>query len=611
MSAREPPEASGVDIPINDPVSFASLPLPSLLLAGIAGSPGYAIGPTWVVDVERAGVVHRAISRQLVPDEIERFACAVEQTAADLREVVATSSVGRAEISILEAYILMVCDPTLKEKVQSRIRSERKCAEWSLDIEIRELSLGLRGSENTYLAERSRDIEFVGQRIQRVLTGGASGISLPESPTPYILVAHDLSPAETSGLSKDRVLAIVTEVGTRTSHTAILARALDIPAVVGVGEILSKINPGEVALVDGSRGVVALRPTEQAIATAKLRDERYQAVASGLWRRRSQPATTECGIAVQLNANIELPTEAPLALEKGAQGIGLYRTEFLYLDRPDLPSEDEQYQLYARVLETMAPLTVTLRTFDIGGDKLASAFAVPTTLNPALGLRAVRLGLERPELFLTQLRAMVRASAHGRARILLPMIAAAQEFRRVRLLLDQAIREVDEAGQPRAPSIPLGMMVEVPSAAILAHVFAQEAEFLSIGTNDLVQYTLAVDRGNRELVKLASFFDPAVLQLIVGVVRAGEKWSRGVAVCGTMASDPLAAILLLGMGLRELSMEASAIATVKETVGRVSIAEAVAAWERCAMLGDAQAVEAELAMLFAPRISDLLGRDFE
>ncbi len=609
MSTRDPSE--GVNVPMSDPVSFASLPLPSVVLAGIAGSPGYAMGPTWVVDVERAGVVHRAISRQLVPEEIERFAMAVEQTAADLRDVVATSRVGRGETSILEAYILMVCDPTLKENVQSRIRGERKCAEWSLDIEIRELSLALQESENSYLAERSRDIEFVGQRILRVLTGKASGITLPEGPTPYILVAHDLSPAETSGLSKDCVLAIVTEVGTRTSHTAILARALDIPAVVGVEEILSKINPGEVALVDGSRGVVALRPTEQAIEASKLRDERYQAVASGLWRRRSQPATTECGVAVQLNANIELPTEARLALEKGAQGIGLYRTEFLYLDRPDLPSEDEQYQTYARVLETMAPLTVTLRTFDIGGDKLASSFAAPVDLNPALGLRAVRLGLERPELFLAQLRAMVRASAHGRARILLPMISAVHEFQRVRLLLDQAIREVDEAKQPRAPSIPLGMMVEVPSAAILAHIFAEEAEFLSIGTNDLVQYTLAVDRGNPVLVKLASFFDPAVLQLIASVVRAGEQWSRGVAVCGTMASDPLAAILLVGMGLRELSMEASAIATVKETLGRVSVAEAVVSWRRCAGLADAQAVEAELAMQFAPRISDLLGRDFE
>ncbi|MDX2052010.1 MAG: phosphoenolpyruvate--protein phosphotransferase [Polyangiaceae bacterium] len=599
-------EGSGVELR-----SSTSLPLPALVLTGIAGSPGYAIGPTWVVDVAHAGVVHRSISRDGIAVEVQRFERAVQQTVVELREVVNTSSVGGAETSILEAYILMVCDPTLMASVQQRIKSDRRCAEWAVDTVIREMSLTLKQSENRYLAERSHDIEFVGERLLRVLTGKASGITLPEGPTPFILVARDLSPAETLGLTKDRVLALVTEAGTRTSHTAILARALDIPAVMGVGDILSQIQPGETALVDGSHGVVALRPSPTAIATARLREERYRSVASGLRRRRRQPTTTQCGVAVQLKANIEFSGEALTALENGAQGIGLYRTEFLYLDRTDLPSEEEQYQTYARVLESTAPLSVTLRTFDIGADKFPRSLAAPLEPNPALGLRAVRLALERPELFLTQLRALVRATAHGRGRILLPMISAVHEFRGARALLQEAINDVDKQGLPRAPEIPLGMMVEVPSAAILADTFAREAEFLSIGTNDLVQYTLAVDRSNRQLVRLASFFDPSVLQLVANVVRAGERHGRSVAVCGSMASDPLAAILLVGMGLRELSMEASAIGTVKEALGRVTVSEAEAAWVACAVLSEAEAVDTELAQRFAPRMSDLLDREVE
>jgi phosphotransferase system enzyme I (PtsI) len=330
-----------------------------------------------------------------------------------------------------------------------------------------------------------------------------------------------------------------------------------------------------------------------------------------LQQRRDRPAVTSCGTEVHLRANIELPTEADIALTQGAQGIGLYRTEFLYVDRTTPPGEDEQYEVYRRVVEAMAPLPVTLRTFDIGGDKFLSAFQAPADMNPALGLRAVRLGMAYPDLFRVQLRAMVRASAHGTLRIMIPMISALHELRVVRRLLNEAIARVDAQGRPRAKEIPLGIMVEVPSAAVLADHFAREAAFMSIGTNDLVQYALAVDRSSRQLASLATFYDPAILQLLTGVIEAGRRHNRDVTVCGAMASDPLATILLVGMGLRDLSMEASAIAEIKEAISRFSLAEAEEGARIACGFGTAEEVEASLAEAFAPRLADLLEADLD
>jgi phosphotransferase system enzyme I (PtsI) len=575
-------------------------------LVGLGGSPGFATGPAWVVDVEQPGVVHRRVEAAEVSLELARFHAAVAEASADLRDVIKRAKKKSLERSIVETYVLMVQDETLRKAVERKVRGELQCAEWALDTTIREMSTALRQKENAYLAERSHDIEFVGKRLLDVLTGKRTGLVLPEGEQPFVLVARDLSPAETAGLSKERVLALVTEGGTRTSHTAILARALQIPAVVGVPQLLSQVVHGETLVVDGFRGVVTLHPTAEQIFSAREREERYLRLATGLTRSRSRPATTRCGVPVILRANIELPSEAKLAIESGAQGIGLYRTEFLYVDRHEPPSEDEQYETYREVVEALAPHPVTLRTFDIGGDKFASHFLLPHEMNPALGLRAVRLGLERPELFLAQLRAMVRASAHGKLRVMIPMIAALGEYRQVKALLARAIAEVGERGQPCASEIPLGMMVEVPSAAVLSAVFAKHAAFLSVGTNDLVQYTLAVDRGSQRLVKLGSFFDPAVLRLISTVLHAGEAAGKPVSLCGTMASDPLSALLLVGMGLRELSMEASAIGAVKEAIFRVSVEEAERVYAECALLEEAEQVEGRLTQRFGSLVGDLV-----
>jgi len=383
-----------------------------------------------------------------------------------------------------------------------------------------------------------------------------------------------------------------------------LARALEIPAVVGVPNLLAHVGSGDLIVVDGVHGQVAITPSDALIADTNARAGRFSDVARHRREARDRPIRTRCGQTVELRANIELPSEAEGALEQGARGIGLYRTEFLYLDRSDPPSEEEQYETYRRVVETLAPLPVTLRTFDIGGDKFASVFQVPSEMNPALGLRAVRLGLARKPIFLTQLRAMIRASAHGQMRVMVPMIASLGEWRQVKALFEQAVAEVDADGHARSKSIPLGMMVEVPSAAVMADEFAIETEFMSIGTNDLVQYTLAVDRSSPELAYLASFFDPAILRLVRMVIQAGRRHSRPVLVCGAMASDPFAAILLVGMGLRELSMEAAAIPEIREAIANVTVAEAEEAAQVAFMAETATDIERVLHERFAARLEE-------
>jgi phosphotransferase system enzyme I (PtsI) len=420
-----------------------------------------------------------------------------------------------------------------------------------------------------------------------------------------VVIARDLSPADTAGMVREPVIAFVTEIGTRTSHTAIMARALEIPAVVGVADALNIIRTGDLVIVDGLRGEIVVNPNEITVEEARGRGARHLAFARGLLSARDQPCVTKDGVAITLKANVELPAEAILALDHGAEGIGLYRTEFIYIDRTTMPTEDEQYELYRAVVEAVSPRPVTLRTFDIGGDKFASSFQLPEEMNPALGLRAVRLALSRPDVFLTQLRAMLRASAHGELRIMIPMVATVLELREVRRLLGRAMQEVDAAGQRRAAHVPLGIMIEVPSAVVMADVLAREAEFFSIGTNDLIQYTLAIDRGNRSLAPLASPFHPAILRMIRQVAKAAGT-SVPVALCGAMASDPLAAVLLIGLGLRELSMEAAAIPEIKEAMRRVSLVDCEQAAEKALGLDTAEAVEELVAATFAPGLFDLL-----
>ncbi len=580
-------------------------PRGELPLSGLAGSPGVALGRAAVLQTGRTGVVHRHVTIEEVGPELDRFKGGVAKASAELRELSnkARASATKIELSVLEAYTLMVEDELLLAEVQKRIERELICAEWALDQAVTEMAAQLRRAGDAYLAERSHDFEFVGARI-RLAIGGVSGPVVPDTNEPRVLVAHDLSPAETVGLTRDKVLALVTEVGTRTSHTAIVARALEIPAVVGVAGALSRIGSGDSIIVDGLRGQVLLHPRPEAVVEYQERAARFRETARLRREARDRPIKLGSGELIELRANIELPSEALGALSHGARGIGLYRTEFLYVDRSQPPTEDEQYETYRKVAEIMNPLSVTLRTFDIGGDKFVSVFQVPSEMNPALGLRAVRLGLARPEIFMTQLRAMVRATAHGKLRILLPMIASLGELFAVKELFEQAVKDVDARGLPRAEHIPIGIMVEVPSAAVMASEFAEHAEFMSIGTNDLVQYTLAVDRSTPELAYLASYFDPAILRLVRNVLDAGKARQRPVLLCGAMASDPMAALLLVGMGLREMSMEAAAVPEVREVLANVTLAQTELAAADALAERTAAGVQAALTRHFGRLLSE-------
>jgi phosphotransferase system enzyme I (PtsI) len=579
------------------------------VLRGIAGSPGIAIGTAVLIGSTRHTYPRRHVSEGDVAHELERFAAAVERAQVDLREMAKRVADKPAEASILDAYVMMVGDETLAEAVRHHVDGERRCAEWAVVSACEALATRMRAMDDPYLRERSHDVEFVGDRLLRALGGVAGDVAIPTIHGPSIVIAHDLSPADTAAMVSAPVVGFITEIGTRTSHTSIMARALEIPAVVGVSDVLRRVTNGDLVIVDGLRGVVVARPTEAEVEDARLRSERYAAHAKELQESRDLAATTRCGVPIALRANVELPAEAIMARDNGAEGIGLYRTEFLYIDRSSPPTEDEQYEVFRTVVEAMRPRPVTLRTFDIGGDKFSSTFQVPQEMNPMLGLRAVRLALSRPDVFLAHLRAMVRASAHGEVRIMIPMVASLNELRQVHTLLREAVEQVRAQGLPCAEEIPLGVMIEVPAAAVMTDLFAREADFMSLGTNDLIQYALAVDRSSRSLAYLASPFEPAIVRLIAGVVHAGRTWDCPVSICGAMASDPLAAILLLGLGVRDFSMEAAAIPEIKETLRRVTVAEAEAVAHEALENRTAEDVEHCVASVFAPRLYDILVGD--
>lgn len=574
-------------------------------LQGLPGSPGVAMGKAVVFGATRTSFAHHSITPSQVSTEIKRYEFAVTRVQDDLRRMARRVVDHKAESSILEAYVLMAGDETLASAVRLQITEQHRSVEWAVSSAIETYASRLAAVNDPYLRERSHDIEFIGERLLRAL-GGRTSNRMPKLDGPLIIVAHDLSPADTSAMVDEPVVGFITEMGTRTSHTSIMARALEIPAVVGAGDALVQITTGDRIIVDGLRGTVIIHPTAADLDEARARSDRHSALTKELSESRDRTPATKDGTRVVLRANVELPAEAILARDQGAEGIGLYRTEFLYIDRALPPTEDQQYEIFRAVVDASAPNPVILRTFDIGGDKFASTFQVPPEMNPMLGLRAVRLALSRPTVFLEHLRAMVRASAHGNVKIMVPMVASLVELRAVRALLSQAQAEVRARGQACAEEIPLGVMIEVPAAAVTVDLFAQEAAFMSLGTNDLIQYALAVDRTSRSLAYLASPFHPAILRLILGVVRAGQEWDRPVSICGAMASDPLAAVLLLGLGVRDFSMEAAAIPEIKETFRRVLLSEAESVAMEVMQMRTAEEVETAMAGMFAPRLYDLL-----
>jgi phosphotransferase system enzyme I (PtsI) len=469
----------------------------------------------------------------------------------------------------------MAQDPRLIREVESLIRDQCRSPEFAVSRVLRSYAEQLQKMGDRYLSERALDIFDLEKRLLRKLLG-ESREELSNLTEPVIILAHDLTPGETATLNTKYVLGFATEVGGHTSHTAILAGALEIPAIVGLGRCLAEISGGESVILDGDHGRVIIDPDDETLARVQHSQARSQRVRDRLGEMGSLPSETQDGQRVTICGNIEFPEEVRQCIKRGADGVGLYRTEFLFLSGNREPSESDHYEAYCRVVEACGDLPVVIRTLDIGADKVPQLMAdqFAESANPMLGLRSIRLSLRNTQMFKRQLRAILRASVHGNVRIMFPLVATLLEFRQAKMILMDVMEDLEDEGIPFQRNVPIGMMVEVPSAVILAEEFAREVDFFSIGTNDLIQYTLACDRSDPTVAHLYRSGDPSILRLIQMVLRAAEKHGKPVTVCGQMSSDPRFIPLLLGMGLRSLSATPQAIPRLKEVVRNLSITEA-------------------------------------
>ncbi|MBI4511994.1 MAG: phosphoenolpyruvate--protein phosphotransferase [Deltaproteobacteria bacterium] len=574
---------------------------------GTAASPGIAIGRAYVLDRRRLKTPKKHVSPEEVEVEIARFGAAIKESDIQLERIKSklVEREGEDHFRILEAHQLILHDEHLVDEAIKKIREEHINAEWALRRTVDQIKKIFDAIEDEYFRERRSDIDFVGDRILRNLLGEDEG---PVQPPPdAVVVAHDLSPGDTAQLHRAAVAAIVTNVGGRTSHTAIIARAHEIAGVVGLEEITSHVTNGDLVIVDGTEGLVIINPEPQTVAHFRARARREAAIGEALLANRDLPTETLDGQAIHLYCNVDIIDEVPPAIHHGAEGIGLYRTEFLFLGRAEPPSEDEHYQHARAVLEQLGGKTATFRTFDLGGDK-ASPFAksLGPELNPALGLRSIRLCLTpqgRP-LFKAQLRGLLRASAHGPLRIMFPMISGVGELREAKAILEECKAELRARGEPFDPAIKVGMMIEMPSAALTSDLLAKEIDFFSIGTNDLIQYSLAIDRVNEHVGYLYEPLHPAILRIVRYVATAAKAHGIPVAMCGEMAGEPLLALVLVGLGLDELSMNAAAIPVVKAVLRASTMEEARTLADQALKLSTARAIEELIREHMAKRFPD-------
>ncbi len=485
---------------------------------------------------------------------------------------------------------MLASDPELIEGVENMIKTELITADNAVNKVIEQNASVMESLNDEYLKERAVDLRDVGSRIINNLLGVKS-VNLSELDEQVVVIAKDLTPSDTATMKKEMVLGFATDVGGRTSHTAIMARSLEIPAVVGLGNVTSQVNNGDTIIVDGLEGVVIVNPDENTINEYKAKKENYDKKVEKLKKLKDLPAITPDGKKVMLAANIGTPKDVKSALANGAEGVGLFRTEFLYMDRTTLPTEEEQFEAYKEVAEKMEGRPVTIRTLDIGGDKELPYLDMPKEMNPFLGYRAIRLCLDRTDIFKTQLRAILRASAYGNIHIMYPMISSIEDVRKANIVLNEVKAELDKEGIKYDKNIKVGIMVEIPSAAVTADILAKEVDFFSIGTNDLTQYTLAVDRMNEHVKDYYQPFNPAILRLIKFVIDAAHKEGKFAAMCGEMAGDPLATVILLGLGLDEFSMSATSIPTVKNIIRNVEYERAKEIAERVLNIAEAEKIQ--------------------
>jgi len=562
---------------------------------GIGVSPGVAIGPALVLERTRAAVTEKTLPSAQAIGELTRLADAVSRARAELDSLKQRADValGAGVAQIFDAQMLLLEDPMFLGEIESRVRTRQQNAEWAVRQVGRNLSNRLSSISDVYLRERGTDVDDLTERLLRALLG-EEGHRLDQLSEPIVLFAHDLTPSETALLDPAMVLGFATDVGSRTSHTAIVARSLGIPAVVGLHDITSVLQSGERVAIDGDAGVVVVAPEESELRRYREGDALRVRQAAGYFAQRDRPAITQDGFRVTILANIEGAGDAAAVAASGGEGVGLFRSEYLYLRNPGvLPTEEEHYTEYRAVLQALGDRPVAIRTLDIGGEKLLGGDpggqSSPESL---LGLRALRLALREREVFGTQLRGMLRASVHGNLRIMLPFVSGLEELREARALIEETRDHLVAAGYPVADEIPVGAMLEVPAAAMAVDLLADEVDFFAIGSNDLIQYLLAVDRSNDSVAHLYEPLHPAVLRILRHIVDTARAKNIPVSMCGEMAAEPLSALILIGFGIDQLSMIPSAIPLIKNVVRNLNRAEARELLERAFVLGTAAEIEA-------------------